>query len=96
MWFRDKISVLFTEHDPKCAVYYGNRAMALICLEDYPHALEDSLTAVKLDEKFVKVSVYLVVVYCLIMTWCAFIGISKGWYLPSGIRESSTSPQLVY
>ena len=49
--------VLFTEHNPNCAVYYGNRAMALICLEDYPNALEDSRTAVKLDEKFVKVSI---------------------------------------
>jgi len=30
--------------------------MALICLENYPAALEDSLQAIRLDEKFVKVS----------------------------------------
>ncbi|XP_065886620.1 dnaJ homolog subfamily C member 7-like [Dysidea avara] len=53
----DKAKQFYTqaiEHNPNCAVYYGNRAMALICLEDYPNALEDSRTAVKLDEKFVK------------------------------------------
>ena len=58
--------MLLTEHNPNCAVYYGNRAMALICLEDYPRALEDSFTAVKLDENFVKVCVF-AIEYCLSM-----------------------------
>jgi len=88
--------VLFTEHNPSCAVYYGNRAMALICLEDYPNALEDSLIAVKLDEKFVKVSVYIFgFVLLLDNGLVCLVGISKSWHLSSGIRESPTSTQLI-
>ena len=56
--FEDWCELFFsstTELDPTSSIYYSNRAMVLICLEDYPAALEDALKAIRLNERFVKV-----------------------------------------
>ncbi|GBG69022.1 hypothetical protein CBR_g3721 [Chara braunii] len=42
------------EANPKCAVYYANRAFAHTKLEEYGSAVEDSTTAIELDRKYVK------------------------------------------
>ena len=42
-------------HNPNCPEYFGNRSATRLMLQDYPGALEDSITSTKLDENFTKV-----------------------------------------
>lgn len=41
-------------HNPSNAGYYGNRSATLLMLEEYQRALEDAVTSIKLDERFIK------------------------------------------
>lgn len=42
------------KRDPKCAVYYGNRATAFMKLGDFGRAMDDCKKALEIDPKYVK------------------------------------------
>jgi hypothetical protein len=54
---------LFLAMAPNIATFYGNRSAAYMMISNYDKALEDSLTAIKLDNAFVKVKKCFVCLY---------------------------------
>ena len=43
-------------HNPQCPAYHGNRSAALLMMQEYGAALEDSVQSIKLDDHFTKVT----------------------------------------
>lgn len=45
-------------HNPNCATYWSNRSAALMMLQDFSSALDDCIQAIKQDETFTKVCLF--------------------------------------